>query len=126
MVWLSPGMYHTQCTARSSIVFLRLVDSENEVLLEPDDGKDPKKDDIFIFNKINDTCFDDDVMFAYCDFLKRYTLKVRGIKMINKFMCDHRGKKSIFELITASDEAYAIFIFMNGYIYWKVRRGGHT
>ena len=99
------------------------MDSENKVLLEPDDGKDPEEDDIFIFNGINDMCFDEKLMFAYCDFLKRYTLKIRGIKMINKFMCENKGKKSVFELITPSDEAYAIFIFMNGYIYWKVRRG---
>ena len=58
----------------------------------------------------------------YCDFLKRYTFKVRGIKMINKFMCANKGMKSIFELVTASDEVYALFVFMNGYTYWKEQR----
>ena len=99
------------------------MDSDNNVLLEPNDEKDPARDDIFIFQKFHDTCFDDDIIFAYCDFLKMYTFKVRGVKMINKFMCDHRGMKSIFELITASDEAYAILVFMNGYTYWGERRG---
>ena len=99
------------------------MDSENKVLLEPDEGKDPEDDDIFIFNDINEMCYDDTLMLAYCDFLKRYTLKIRGIKMINKFMCENKGNKSVFDLITPSDEAYAIFIFMNGYMYWKARRG---
>ena len=43
------------------------------------------------------------------------------LKQVNAFYASTQGTKTVFDLVTTSDEAYALFIFMNGYHYWKER-----
>ena len=37
-------------------------------------------------------------------------------------MCDNKGTQTIFNLVTPSDEAYILFLYMNGYAYWNARK----
>ena len=58
-------------------------------------------------------------MKKYCVFFAKHTLRLRGVKNIDKSMCDNMGTQTIFDIVTASDEAYALFVFMHIYKYWK-------
>ena len=51
----------------------------------------------------------------------KYTLPLRGVKNIDKYMVGNMGSKTIFDYITSADEAYCMWLFQHGYDFWKER-----
>ena len=54
-------------------------------------------------------------------FLVSLHTKDPWVKKINSYLRDHQDQKTWFDLVTPSDEAYAMFVYMNGYNYWVER-----
>ena len=57
---------------------------------------------------------------AYCDFLRHYTLKLHSKNKIHKFITGQNKSEDFFgQVVTPSDEAFAMLIYVNGYENWK-------
>ena len=77
-------------------------------------------EEIFLFENLKEYA-DKEVIEQYCYFIQHVTLKIYWVRQLTEFHVKHQATKSIFDLITPSDEAYALFVFMNGYEYWNER-----
>ena len=84
----------------------------NDSLIKNEDG-------MFIFSTLDVTSNDAEFINGYCEFVHQYTLKLYSRKEVSAFISNSERNLSIFKLIIPSDEAYALFVFINGYSYWK-------
>ena len=89
--------------------------------------------EIFLFHELmddddndndNENYYDEDdneegILQLYCEFIAKYSLKLYVLKQINSLYAESQGTKTVFYLVTPSDKAYVLFVFMNGYLYWK-------
>ena len=80
--------------------------------------EDPEE--IFLFANLTESA-DQEVIMQYCYFIQHITFKIYGVSKLSEFHMKHQGMKSIFDLVTPSDEAYAMFVFINGYEFWNER-----
>ena len=78
-------------------------------------------DDIFIFTDLNQFCDSEELVLKYCIVFAKYTLPLHGVKNIDEYMVGNMGSKTIFDFVTAADEAYAMWLFQHGYEFWKER-----
>ena len=98
---------------------------DNEIFLFRqlgDYGNDKEDDEEEEEEEDNEEESEEQILLSeYCQFIAKYTLKLYGLKQVNAFYASTQGTKTVFDLVTPSDEAYALFVFMNGYHYWKER-----